>query len=250
MPQHDQDHVILTGGVLVWDGINNPETITQGDNTGKQKWALKAVFPPNCPDLQPFDQLATRCLQESEFRGQLPQGGRMPIGQVGQNEFNGMFPGWHCISFKSFRSPPDVWDDNGNMLEPMQYRSLLYGGQQVEVLASCYAYNKAGNRGVAGGLDAVKIILSANAQRQDFGGGGVDSSQAFGGGGNQNDGGYQNYDNNQNQGGGQNYDNNQNNSGGSGGNQNYNDNRNNSGGGGGGGGQPQQAHNFMPNRNN
>ena len=182
MPQFDENHVKLSGGIVVWDGVTRPEVQQQGRNAGKPKWSLKCVFPPSCADLGLFDALAQKQLQQSEFRGVLPAGGRMPIAPVGPNEFNGMFPGWYCISFKTTIRAPDVYDEAGQLLDPMQYGGLMYSGQRVDVLAHCYDYNQAGNRGVSAGLDAFQIIASAQAQRLDIGTGGMDTASAFGGG--------------------------------------------------------------------
>ena len=75
MPKFDEQHVKLCGGFIVWDGVTQPEIVQQGAKAGGQKWTLKVVFPPNCPDLPLFDQLVNQQLQQSKFRGQLPAGG-------------------------------------------------------------------------------------------------------------------------------------------------------------------------------
>ncbi len=238
MPKFDEKHIKICNCFVVWDGVTRPD---QGPS-GKPKYSLKVVVDPSSPDMALFGQLGIATLQESQWKGQLPAGGRMPIGQATASEFNGMFPGWAVLNCNSQRLP-DVYDENGQLLDGMQYGNLLYGGQQVDVLVHCYAYDKAGNKGIATGLDGFSIITSANAQRQNFGSAGVDTSGAFGGG----NPGYQN-NNNQNGGGG-------------GGNPGYQNNNNQNGGGGGGGGnpqtsgqtaspsdqrQPQQAHDFLP----
>jgi len=172
----DEKHVKIHGCFVVWDGITRPDT--GPDN--KPKYSLKVVVNPNSPDLAEFQQLANASLQQSKFKGVLPQGGRMPVGQAMPTEFNGMFNGWAVLNCNSQRLP-DVYDENGQRLDPLQYGQLLYGGQQVDTLVHCYEYDKAGNRGIATGLDAFAIIVSANAPRQNFGGAGIDTSAAFGG---------------------------------------------------------------------
>ena len=184
MPQFDEQHVKLCGGIIVWDGVTQPEIVQQGQKAGSQKWTLKVVFPPQCPDLQLFDQLANKQLQQSKFRGQLPAGGRMPIGQVQPGEFGDNFPGWLVISFKTTLKTPDVYDENGAPIDPMQFGQVIYTGQKVDVLAHCYDYDAAGNRGIAAGLDAFAVIQSAQAPRLQIGQG-VNTASAFGGGGQQ-----------------------------------------------------------------
>ena len=133
----------------------------------------------------------------------------MPIGQATQNEFDGLYNGFSVLNCNTQRLPT-VYDENGAVLDPMQYGSLIYGGQQVDVLVHCYHYDKAGNKGIATGLDAFSIIVSANAQRQNFGGKGIDTSGAFGGGGQQQQNqGQQQQNNNAPQNNGQQYDPNQ-----------------------------------------
>ena len=180
MPQFDEKHVKINGCFLVWDGITRPDK----NQDGSPKYSLKVVVPPNSPDMQLYSQLATQALQESKWKGVLPAGARMPIGQAQPTEFNGMFNGFAVLNCNSQRLP-DVYDEGGQLLEPMQYGQLLYGGQQVDVLVHCYEYDKAGNKGIATGLDGFSIIVSANAQRQQFGNAGIDTSGAFGGGGQQ-----------------------------------------------------------------
>jgi hypothetical protein len=176
MPRFDDRHVMIAGCTVVWDGVTRPETDPQ---TGKVKYTLKVVIPPSNPDLALYQALAQETLQVSKFRGVLPPGGLMPIGQTKEGEFNNLFPGHAVVSAKSFFAP-DVYDETGTKLDPMQYAPSLYAGQRVDILLHCYDYDKAGNRGVAAGLDGLRIVASANAPKLDIGTGGVDTAKAFG----------------------------------------------------------------------
>lgn len=182
MPQFDDKHVKLCGGIIVWDGVTQPETVQQGQQAGKLKYTLKAVFEPHNPDLAIFEQLAQRALLESKWRGQLPPGGRMPIGTVRPGEFNDQFPGWRVISFKTTLKQPDVYDENGAAVDAMRFAQTIYTGQKVDILAHCYEYDAAGNKGISAGLDAFAVIESAQMPRQQFGNG-INTASAFGGGG-------------------------------------------------------------------
>jgi len=188
MPQFDETHVKIEGCIVVWDGVNHPEP--PNDN-GNIKRALKVVIDPNNPDLAILNQLANDELQRSEFKGVLPNGGRMPIGTAGPNEFNGMYPGFAVVNCRTFKVP-DIYDEQGNMMtDPMQYSAMIYPGQVVDVLVNCSAYNNV-SKGVAASLDGFMIRSSLNAPRQNFGGAGIDTSGAFGGQPQQNNaGGYQ-----------------------------------------------------------
>jgi hypothetical protein len=184
MPQIDQDHVKLCGGIVVWDGVTQPEIAQAGAKAGQPKWSLKVVFPPTCPDLPLFDALARKKLQESKFRGQLPSGGRMPIGMVLPGEFNDMFPGWCVISFKTTLKAPDVYGidptGSGVLQDPMMYTRMVYAGQTVDVLAHCYDYDAAGNKGISAGIDAFSYPLNSQAPRLPFAGSGMNTGAAFG----------------------------------------------------------------------
>lgn len=179
MPIFDDKHVKLCGGILVWDGVTQPEQVTQGQQAGKLKYSLKAVFEPHNPDIALFEQLSQKALMESKWRGQLPAGGRMPIGFVQPGEFNDMFPGYRVISFKTTLKQPDVYDENGGIIDPMRFSAVIYGGQKVDVLAHCYEYDAAGNKGISAGLDAFAVIESAQMPRQQFGNG-INTASAFG----------------------------------------------------------------------
>ncbi len=184
MGQFDEKHVKICGGTVVWDGVTQPEITQQGTNAGKPKWTLKAVFEPHNPDIPIYNNLALRALQESKWRGNLPAGGRMPIGVVQAGEFGGMFTGWPVISFKTSLRAPDMYDENGAVIDQFRLAQLLYTGQRVDVLAHCYEYDAAGNKGISAGMDAFAIIASAQMPRLVIAGG-VDTKAAFGGAGGQ-----------------------------------------------------------------
>ncbi len=171
---HDKDHVVIHGAFVVWDGITRPGKNDKGDTY----YNLKVVIDPNSPDLQDIKNLGDNTLRESEFKGVLPRDGRMPVGLVQPNEFNGLYPGWSIINCTTYKIP-DVFDEHGALLNPAQYGTVMYTGQKVDVVVSCKAYNNVG-RGVGTRLDGFRIIASANAPRQNFGSGGIDASKVFG----------------------------------------------------------------------
>ena len=176
MPQHDEKHVKVCGCMIVWDAMTRPDT-----NESGTKHNFKVIVPPNNPDIQLLDQLANKTLMESVFKGTLPEKGTMPVGTLGPNEYNGQFNGWRVFTSGTYRGFPQCFDENGAVLDPMQAGPLIYTGQIVDLLVHCYANNGI-VKGIACGLDGFSIIVSANAQRQNFGSAGVDASGAFGGG--------------------------------------------------------------------
>ena len=179
----DDKHVKIHGCTLAYDGITNP------DDDGR--FVMKVLIPPHCQDLGDMDQLQNQHLAQSKFRGTLPAGGRMAMTQVAATEFNGQFTGWWCMNAKT-KYFPDVYDENGALLDRMQLGPLMFQGQQVDVLVHCYDYDNMGQKGIAAGLDAFAIITSAGAQQQQIsGGGGINTAGAFGGGQQQAQGGFQ-----------------------------------------------------------
>jgi len=177
MSRFNETSIVIHDCTIVWDGMNRPDK----NQDGSPKYNLKLVFPPNSPDLAEFHQIAQEKLQSSPFNGVLPQGGRMPIGTAGPQEFGGMFPGYAVISAKT-QFMPEVRDDNINLLDPMQWAGQMFTGQRVNVLVDCYHYDTAGNRGIGTGLQGIQIIASAGAQRLALGGGSTpDTAAAFGG---------------------------------------------------------------------
>ena len=182
MPQLDATHVQVNDCTIVWDAITRPE-VNDGGNT---RWGLKVVIHPNNPDLALIQQLANSELQNSEFKGVLPNGGIMPIGTAAATEFNGLFTGYAVVNASTFKMP-NVHGESGVIMQPMQYGNLLYSGQSVNIIVNASAYNNK-SKGVALRLDGFQINESRNAERLAFGGGGYDTNQAFGG---QQQGGFQ-----------------------------------------------------------
>jgi hypothetical protein len=180
----DENHLKICGAMIAWDGVTRPDQTTDGS----VRYNLKLLIPGDSPDVAILNDLIQKEIREGKFAGMLPNGARTPVMQVQPHEYNGQFNGYIAISVKT-GNLPDVFDENGARLDPMQYGSLLYPGQIVDVLVHCYSYDNM-SKGVAVGLDGFAIIRSANAMRQNFGGTGIDTASAFGGGAQQQQQGY------------------------------------------------------------
>lgn len=176
MPLHEERSVRIDGCVVVWDGIKSPEQTDQGGF----KYTLKVVVNPNSPDLAILDQLGRQCLQESPFKGNLPAGGHWIMKQAEAHEFNGMFPGWWVVNGITYQQP-QVFDEQGNILQAMQYGPALFPGQVVNILVSAKDYNQK-SKGIKAQLEGFQIVASANAQQIHVGGSSVNAAGAFGGG--------------------------------------------------------------------
>lgn len=174
----DDKHVLVEGATVVWDAITRPERRDDGSISHK----LKVVIPAGNPAIAEIEQLAQQCLAESKWRGNLPNGANWAIRPVQPGEYNNQFPGGYVINPSSNRVP-DIYDEAGQMLaDPMQYGRLIYQGQSVSVIVHAWDYDNK-SKGIATGLDGVRIHTSANAPRQQFGGGGFNAGAVFGNGG-------------------------------------------------------------------
>ena len=177
MPQFDEKHIKVCGCTIIWDAMTRPDT-----NESGTKHNFKVVVPPNNPDIPLLEALAARALQEGVFKGVLPNGGTLPVGTLGPNEYGGQFNGWRIFTSGTYRGVPDIYDENGQKLDIMQAGALIYPGQKVDLLVHCYE-NNGKVKGIACGLDGFAIIASANAPRQNFGNNAsLDTSGAFGAG--------------------------------------------------------------------
>ena len=181
MPMHDQENVIVENAIVVWDAITMPEV---PDHGGPAKYKIKVIIPAGSPDADLVNQIASNCLMNSKWKGQMPQGGVWPITPVAPGEYGDMFPGGHVIN-PSSKHMPDVYNDAGQKMDPMQYNGLLYQGQSVDVIVNAWDFDNRA-KGVSSGLQGLRINLSRNAPRQQItqgGGTGFNVAGVFGGGG-------------------------------------------------------------------
>ena len=176
MAFYDEKHVMVEG-IIVWDGVTQPETDTL---VGKPKHSIKLVIQPGSPDIAELQQIADNELRAGDFKGVLPNGGKMPLGTATAAEFSGLFPGYTVINAGTYNGAPQVFDLNGQQLQAMQYGPQLYPGARVKLLVHAYTYNNK-SKGVALGLDGLQIV-DATLPRLQIGGG-IDAAKAFGGGG-------------------------------------------------------------------
>lgn len=178
-PKTQTQLVKVTDCYVIYEAITEPELVKANN---KQKWHLRLAIHPSNPDFQLLDQYCNDALANSVFRGNLPGGGTMPLQQLGPNDAGGMFNGWYQFYAGTYRGCPDIYID-GNRVDAMQLRGLLYSGQIVEALVDAYV-NEAGRKGVALGLHGFNILASKNAQKIQIGTAGptYDSASAFGGG--------------------------------------------------------------------
>jgi hypothetical protein len=173
--KHGDNHVVTGPCIIVWDAITRPNVNVQSNT---QSWALKVVCPANTPDFRDVQELADKELMQGMWRGKLPVGGRVPVGDARPGEFLDMFPGQKVLNPKTTQGAPKVYDAAGNILSPMVYGPQLYQGAVVELMIHAFSYDNI-NKGVGFGLDAIRIV-DATTPRLNLGGSGVDTDAVFG----------------------------------------------------------------------
>ena len=178
MPQFDEKHVKIEGGIVTYDGVSQPEAVTYSDGNKGYKYELSIGVEPHNPDIGLLNNLVQKALQESKWQGQLPAGAHLPVKQASPSVVNAGLGHLTIIKTVTYYAP-DVYDEHGQLLDPMQYNSMLYTGQRVDLLVSCKDYDNK-SKGVKAQLAGFQIIASANAPRLTIGGDGAAAS-AFGG---------------------------------------------------------------------
>ena len=182
MPQYDEDHVKVIGGIVTYEGITQPETVKFSDGSSGTKYEMSIGLERSNPDLALVEALQTRALLASKWKGQLPAGAHRAVKAAPPSLVNAGLGHLTVIKAVTYYQP-DVYDEHGARLEPMQYGPALYPGQRVDILISCKDYDNV-SKGIKAQLDGFQIIASANAPRLSIGGDGV-AAGAFAGGGGQ-----------------------------------------------------------------
>jgi hypothetical protein len=125
---------------------------------GEPKFSCTLLFPKGT-DLSALQSFAKTVAGEKWPKG-LPNGFRSPFRDGDQKE--PMIDGYAGHTFIRFASTnrPKVVDLN---LQEIIDPSIIYAGCYVRVSCSCFAYDKAGNRGVSFGLLNVQKVKEGDA---------------------------------------------------------------------------------------
>ena len=153
----DQEHVLTCEGVIMWDGITDPET----KDTGAVVHSLKIGIPGTSPERTELEALAQRTLEASPiFKGVLPPGGEWPVRDIDMAKYvedAAIMTGRVALNANTRLGAPLVYDVNGQVLSAMQYGQLLYPGAVATMIVHCYSFNNK-SKGVAFGLDGIQIM--------------------------------------------------------------------------------------------
>jgi Enterobacter phage Enc34, ssDNA-binding protein len=104
---------------------------------------------------------AAKMAKEAKWPKGAPKGFRNPFIKVDDIDVDERYDGYEdgmIIVRAKAAYRPGVVDSNRNEIELEELNTYLYGGMYARAAVSAYAYDKAGNRGVAFGVDAIQII--------------------------------------------------------------------------------------------
>lgn len=162
-----KDKYVLTDRcMLIWDGISRPENRDDGTPVHSVRLAIKK----NAPCIAELDQIAKAALNGSEFNGTLPPGGNWPLTtEADVTKLTQAVANCLSVGAATTQGVPQIYDEQGNELSAMQYRSMLYPGAIVQCIVHAYAYNNK-QKGVSFGLDGIQIV-DATRPRLPVGGG-------------------------------------------------------------------------------
>lgn len=165
----DTDHVLTCEGVIMWDGITQPET----KDDGTVVHSLKIGISGASLERAELEDLAQRALAASpDFKGLLPPGGEWPVRDIDMSKFAddaATMSGRVSLNANTRLGAPQIFDINGQVLSAMQYGRMLYPGAIVKMLVHSYPFNNK-SKGIAFGLDGIQIV-DASAPKLAVGGG-------------------------------------------------------------------------------
>jgi hypothetical protein len=177
MSKLDDKHVVTGNAVVIWDGITRPET-----KDGNVIHSLKVALAPGSPEIDELKALVQSTLAaDPKFKGALPPGGQLPFIVAGTDKPSPdpQVSGYTMINAKTRVGAPTVHELGGRVMNPMEYGAMLYPGAVVQIIVHAFAYDTAGNTGVAFGIDGI-MIVDATVPKLAIASG-VDTVAAFGG---------------------------------------------------------------------
>ena len=153
----DEEHVLTCEGVIMWDGITQPET----KDDGAIAHSLKIAIAGASPERTELEALAQGTLAAHPvFKGVLPPGGEWPVRDIDMTKYAedvAIMNGRIALNANTRLGAPPVYDVNGQVLSSMQYGQMLYPGATVKMIVHCYGFNNK-SKGVAFGLDGIQIV--------------------------------------------------------------------------------------------
>ncbi len=151
--------LITPEGRLSFPNLFVPRAPMEGQ-AGEAKYSCTLIFPKDA-DLSALKAAASAAVRE-KWGDKKPANLRSPFRDGDEKELDG-YAGCTFINISS-KQKPGVVDEN---VQPIIDASAIYAGCYVRASVRAYAYEKAGNRGVAFGLNNIQKTRDGEA----FGGG-------------------------------------------------------------------------------
>lgn len=175
MPKLQDNYVLVAGGVLIWDGLNNPD-VKEGKEGKYTTFNLSVGLPNTSPDKPLLEGICNEEFQTGYWKGKWPTNGFWPIKNIDPTKFEGYLPAHFEIKAVTYQMP-EVYDANNNRLDPMQFKSMLYAGCAVDIIVSPRSYDNV-SKGIGFWLNGVRIMDTTRPKLPGIGG--IDAGKAFG----------------------------------------------------------------------
>jgi hypothetical protein len=175
MPKLQDNYVLVAGGVIIWDGLNNPDT-KDGKDGAYTIYNLSVGLPNTSPDKPLLDGICQEEFQTGYWKGKWPTNGFWPIKNIDPAKFEGFLPTHFEIKAITYNMP-EVYDANNNRLDPMQFKGMLYPGCAVDIIVSPRSYDNV-SKGIGFWLNGVRIMDTTRPRLPGIGG--IDAGRAFG----------------------------------------------------------------------
>lgn len=143
------DGVVRTPKVKLYYPSLLEMSVMGKDPNGDKKYHTQFLIPTDA-DYSLMKQLLKKAAEEKWGIGKVPQGLRSPFLDCTVEGHEG----WVRVRVKSDYKPGVVGAD----LKPINDPSLIYGGRWAVIHIHAYAYDQAGNKGVAFGLSDVQLL--------------------------------------------------------------------------------------------
>lgn len=146
---------VRTGnGILIWDGLRNPNH----RDSGSVDYNVVVAFPNGDPTLKELEQIAEQELATGALRGQRPVGDDWPLGKMVDQTKIPELPGYTRIKFGTGQGVPPLFNSDAQQVDIMQAGQWLYPGCMVQVLVpGCYTYTNK-RRGIAFNLGSLMFV--------------------------------------------------------------------------------------------
>ena len=137
--------------------VFQPKAPMNGQTGDAAKYSITMLFDAKA-DLVPMKN-AVRAAVTAKWgpdQAKWPKGLRMPFRKGEEKDYEGYGPGIVFVSATSKQKPGLVDQDVQPIIDPSEF----YGGCYAKATINAFAYDKAGNRGVAFGLQNIQNLNS------------------------------------------------------------------------------------------